>query len=170
MNRAMQENGQGRIGRMDGGFAGHLRVRRADPGEMRAFAVLFEDAERRRWAAETLAAGRALALVVERSAGRAWVAAGRIVTDAEGETAVAVDPGERGRGLAHEVLRAGIRVLREEPFTALTARIGPGEVRAAKAFEKAGFAPAGSCRFGDRPSMRYIRNLRGDCTPYNVWI
>jgi len=170
MNRALQQSGPGRGEGKAGGFAGHLRVRRAGPGEMPAFAVPFEDAERRRWVAETLAAGRALALVVERFAGRAWVAAGRIVADADGETAVAVDPGERGRGLAHQVLRAGIRVLREEPFTALTARIEPGDARAAKTFERAGFAPAGSCRFGGRPSMRYVLNLRGDCTPYNVWI
>jgi len=170
MNRATQESSPGCSGRMAGGFAGHLRVRSAAPGEMPDFAVLFEDPERRRWVVETLAAGGSRALVVERFAGRAWTPVGRTVTAADGETVMALDPGDRGRGLAHEVLRAAIRVLREDPCTHLSASIGADDAKAARVFEKAGFAPAGPCRFRGRPATRYLRNLRGDCTPYNVWI
>jgi len=170
MNGTMPESGAGRGGRTAGGFAGHLRVRVAAPGERPDFAVPFEDPDRRRWVVETLAAGGSRALVVERFAGRAWTPVGRTVTAADGETVMALDPGDRGRGLAHEVLRAAIRVLREDPCTHLSASIGADDAKAARVFEKAGFAPAGPCRFRGRPATRYLRSLRGDCTPYNVWI
>lgn len=170
MNREMQQSGPGRGETLAGGFEGHLRVRRAAPGEIPGFAVLFEDPDRRRWVAETLAARGSKALVVERFAGTRWVPVGRTVTDADGETAVALDPRDRGRGLAHEVLRAGVRVLHEEPFLHLSATVVTGDAGAARVFEKAGFTPAGPCRFRGRPATRWIRNLRGDCTPYNVWI
>jgi RimJ/RimL family protein N-acetyltransferase len=111
-----------------------------------------------------------MALVAERFAERSWVPVGLTVTAADGETVLALYPGERGRGLAPEVLRAALRGLREEPFTELSAFIETGDARAATVFEKAGFAPAGSCRFRGRTSTRFVRNLRGDCTPYNVWI
>ncbi len=170
MNHAVQEQtGRRRAGRACG-FAGHLRVRPATATEARQLAGLFPDAERACWAAEALETGRARALVVERFEGPTRVPLGFTVTAADGETVLALHVGERGRGLAHEALRAAIRVLREEPFAELSASIGEDDARAARVFEKAGFSPAGPCRFRGRPSTRFIRNLRGDCTPYNVWI
>jgi GNAT superfamily N-acetyltransferase len=145
-------------------------VRPAAAAEVRQLTGLFADPERANWVKEALATGRAWALVVERFEGLTRVPLGFTVTAADGETALALHVGERGRGMARETLRAAIRVLREEPFTELSASIGADDARAARAFEKAGFSPAGSCRFRGRPSTRYIRNLRGDCTPYNVWI
>jgi GNAT superfamily N-acetyltransferase len=123
------------------------------------------------WAAEALETGRARALVVERFEGPTVFPWGfRVEAAADGETVLALHVGERGRGLAHEALRAAIRVLREEPFAELSASIGEDDARAARVFEKAGFSPAGPCRFRGRLSTRYICNLRGDCTAYNVWI
>lgn len=151
-------------------FAGHLRVRPAASAEAKELAGLFADPGRGRWAAETLAGGRARSLVIERFAGATWRALGFTVTAADGETALALHVGERGRGMAHEALRAALRGLREEPFTELSAIIETDDARTAAVFEKAGFAPAGSCRFRGRTSTRFVRNLRGDCTPYNVWI
>lgn len=145
-------------------------MRPAAAAEAQHLAGLFPDAERAGWVTEALATGRARALVVERFEGLTRVPLGLTVAAADGETALALYPGERCRGLAHEVLRAAIRALREEPFAELSASIGADDARAARVFEKAGFTPAGSCRFLGRPSTRFIRNLRGDCTAYNVWI
>ncbi len=170
MNHAVQEQTGRRGAGRTCGFAGYLRVRPAAAAEARQLAGLFPDAERASWATEALETGRAWALVVERFEGLTRVPLGFTVTAADGETALALHVGERGRGMAHEALRAAIRVLSEEPFTELSASIGADDARAARVFEKAGFAPAGPCRFLGRPSTRYIRNLRGDCTPYNVWI
>lgn len=170
MNNAVQaQTGRRGAGRTCG-FAGHLRVRPAAAAEAQHLAGLFPDAERAGWVTEALATGRARALVVERFEGLTRVPLGLTVAAADGETALALYPGERCRGLAHEVLRAAIRALREEPFAELSASIGADDARAARVFEKAGFTPAGSCRFLGRPSTRFIRNLRGDCTAYNVWI
>lgn len=152
------------------GFAGHLRVRPAAAAEAQHLAGLFRDAERAGWVTEALATGRTRALVVERLEGLTRVPLGFTVTAADGETALALHVGERGRGMAHEALRAAIRALREEPFTELSACVGVDDARAARVFEKAGFAPAGSCCFRGRLSTWFIRTLRGDCTPYNVWI
>lgn len=170
MNHAVQEQTARRGAGRTCGFAGYLRVRPAAAAEARQLAGLFPDAERASWATEALETGRVWALVVERFEGLTRVPLGFTVTAADGETALALQVGERGRGLAHEVMRAAIRVLREEPFTELSASIGADDARAARVFEKAGFSPAGPCRFRGRPSTRFIRNLRGDCTPYNVWI
>lgn len=169
MNGATQRQTGRRGAARTCGFAGHLRVRHA-ADEERQFIGLFEDPERRRWAVETLAGGRARSLVIERFAGATWLALGFTVTAADGETALALHVGERGRGMAHEALRAALRGLREEPFTELSAIIETDDARTAAVFEKAGFAPAGSCRVRGRTSTRFVRNLRGDCTPYNVWI
>ncbi len=169
MNGARQNRDTRRSEKRTCSFAGHLRVSRA-ADEARSLAGLFEDPERRRWAGETLAGGRARALVIERFAGATWVALGFTVTASDGETALALRVEERGKGLAREALRAAVRVLREEPFSELSASIEPDDARAVRTFEQAGFAPSGACRFRGRPSTRYIRTLRGDCTPYNVWI
>ncbi len=170
MNNAVQEQTGRRGAGRTCGFAGHLRVRPAAAAEAQHLAGLFRDAERASWVAETSSAEGTLALVAERFARTEWKSAGITVTAADGETVLALYPDERCRGLAHEVLRAAVRVLREEPFTELSACVGEDDARAARVFEKAGFAPAGPCRFLGRPSTRFIRTLRGDCTPYNVWI
>jgi|GEM_PF-1144570 len=170
MNHPVREQTERRGAERACGFAGHLRVRPAAADEARRLAGLFPDAERARWVTDALETGRACALVVERFEGLTRVPLGFVVTAADGETALAIHAGERGRGLAHEAMRAAIRILREEPFTELRASVGADDARAARVFEKAGFAPAGPCRFRGRPSRRFTRNLRGDCTPYNVWI
>lgn len=170
MDASLQER-HGRKGAVRScGFAGHLRVRPATAADVRQLAALFPDPERARWMTEAIATGRAWALVVERFEGLNRVPVGFTMTAADGETVLALHAGERGKGLAHEALRAAIRVLREEPFTELNASVGADDARTARVFEKAGFVPAGSNRFRGRSSTRYVRNLRGDCTPYNVWI
>ena len=170
MNGAVQQKDTKHIEKRARRFAGHLRVRPAASAEAKELAGLFADPQRGLRAVRALEAGRAMALVAERFAERSWVPVGLTVTAADGETVLALYPGERGRGLAPEVLRAALRGLREEPFTELSAFIETDDARAATVFEKAGFAPAGSCRFRGRTSTRFVRNLRGDCTPYNVWI
>ena len=170
MNGAVHERGDGRKGSRTCGFPGHLRVRDASPRERQSLAGLFAESAHSGWVAETLAAAGSMVLLVERFANGTWVPLGCAVTDVAGETALALCPDDRRRGFAHEVLRAAIRVLREEPFTQLTACLGPEHEGLAGIFARAGFAPAGSCLFGGRPSTRYVRNLRGDCTTYNVWI
>lgn len=170
MNGAAQERDIRRSPKRVCGFPGHLRVRNASAEEMRGFARLFADPDRSGWVTETIATGRARALVVERFTERIWVPLAWTVTAADGETALALRSEEYGKGLAHEALRAAIRVLRDEPFAALTACVVQGDVKVAKAFERAGFSPEGTCRFRGRLTVKYVRNLRGDCTPYNVWI
>ncbi len=170
MSSAVQEQGAGRTADQALGFSGHLRVRKASAGEKPGLAGFFACSGHAEWVKETLAAARARILVVERFSEGAWLPLGYAVTDAGGEIALALQPDERGRGLAHEALRAAVRELREEPFAELTACLGPEDAGFFRIFGKAGFTPAGECLFRGRPSTRYVLNLRGDCTPYNVWI
>jgi RimJ/RimL family protein N-acetyltransferase len=170
MNGAAQERDIGSDSKRVCVFPGFLRVRNASDEELCGFPALFAEPDRGSWVAEAIATGRAKALVVERFAEKTWDPVGFTVTAPDGETALALRPHERRRGLAHEALRAAVRVLREEPFAELSACIDPGDTGSVRTFERAGFAPAGSCRFRGRPSTRYVRNLRGDCMPFNVWI
>lgn len=170
MDSAVHERGAVRMGSRACGFPGHLRVRKASGAEMPWIAGLFAGSAPVGWVEDALADARARVLVVERFANGVWVPLGCTVTDAVGQTAVALCPDDRRRGFAHEVLRAAVRVLLEEPLTELTACLGPEHEGLAGIFARAGFAPAGTFPFRDRPSTRYVRNLRGDCTTYNVWI
>jgi len=170
MSSEAQARGAGRTEKRACGYPGHLRVRDASVLERRSLAGLFAESDRAGWVTEAFASARARVLVVERFAKGAWAPLGCTVTDTGGETALALFPHERRRGFAHEVLRAAVRVLREEPLNGLTACLGPDHEGLAGIFAGAGFTPAGTCLFRGRPSMQYVRNLRGDCTPYNVWI
>ena len=115
MNGVAQERDIRRSPKRVCDFPGHLRVRNASAEEMRGFARLFADPDRSGWVTETIATGRRSprcgTVRGESRVPLAWT-----VTAADGETALALRSEEYGKGLAHEALRAAIRVLRDEPF------------------------------------------------------
>jgi RimJ/RimL family protein N-acetyltransferase len=153
-----------------GVFTGHLRVRKASAEERKELASLFPEQDRSRWVEQTLQADRSWVQVVERFENRKWVSIGVAIVDAAGQTAFGLLPRHRGLGLSSAAIRAVLQSLREYTLTVLTARIGNAERSAARAFERAGFVFSGQSVSAGRIECRYRFVIRGECTPFNVWI
>lgn len=154
-----------------GDFAGHLRVRIAAADESEGLAILFPERDRFRWVEQTLRTDPSWALVVERFEDRKWAPVGLAIVDAAGKMAFGLFPRYRGQGLSSAAIRAALQALREYTLTVITARIGNTERQAARAFERAGFVLSGEAVSTEgRIEYLYRFVIRGECTPFNVWI
>jgi RimJ/RimL family protein N-acetyltransferase len=151
-------------------FRGHVRVHEASAADKEGIEGRFPDGERRRWAGRALASGQSTVLDMEIFEGRTWVPLGQAIADAGGELAVLLLPRFRGIGLCSAAIRAAVQALRDLPLTVITARVDERERAAAAAFERAGFTPSGMDASGGCVWILYSLSLRGECTPFNVWI
>jgi RimJ/RimL family protein N-acetyltransferase len=153
-----------------GDFAGHLRVRKAAAEESEGLAILFPERDRSRWVEQALRSDRSWALVVEKFENRKWVPVGLAIVDAVGQMAFGLFPRYRGKGLSSAAIRAALQTLREYTLTVITAQIGDTERSAARAFERAGFVLSRESVSTGRIECLYRFVIRGECTPFNVWI
>ncbi len=151
-------------------FAGHLRVRKAAAEESEGLAILFPERDRSRWVEQTLRTEKSWALVVEKFENRKWAPVGVAIVDVVGQMAFGLFPRYRGKGLSPAAIRAVIQAMREYTLTVLTARISDAEPAAARAFERAGFVFSGQAVSAGRIEFLYRFVIRGECTPFNVWI
>ena len=151
-------------------FRGHVRVRETCAVDKEGLAGRFPDGERRRWVEGALASSESKVLDLEIFEQRAWVLLGQAIADAGGEMAVLLLPRFRGLGFCCAAIRAAVQALRDHPLMVLTARVDEMDRAAAGAFERAGFAPSGRDASGERARVVYTLALRGECTPFNVWI
>jgi RimJ/RimL family protein N-acetyltransferase len=101
---------------------------------------------------------------------RAWVLLGQAIADAGGEMAVLLLPRFRGLGFCCAAIRAAVQALRDHPLMVLTARVDEMDRAAAGAFQRAGFTLSGRDAPGEGARVVYTLALRGECTPFNVWI
>ena len=174
MGRIVQQTAGNRGGTCSvprtGGLAGHLRVRKAAAGEGEGLATLFPERDRSRWVEQTLRTEKSWALVVEKFENRKWAPVGVAVVDAVGQMAFGLFHRYRGKGLSPAAIRAALQALREYTLTVVTARIGDTERSAARAFEQAGFVLSGQSVSEGRIEFLYRFVIRGECTPFNVWI
>jgi RimJ/RimL family protein N-acetyltransferase len=153
-----------------GDFAGHLRVRIAAADESEGLAILFPERDRFRWVEQTLRTEKSWALVVEKFENRKWAPIGVAIVDAAGQMAFGLFPRYRRKGLSSAAMRAALQTLREYTLTVITARISDTERQAARAFERAGFVFSGHAVSAGRIEYLYRFVIRGECTPFNVWI
>jgi RimJ/RimL family protein N-acetyltransferase len=153
-----------------GVFTGHLRVRKAAAEESEGLAILFPERDRSRWVEQALRSDRSWALVVEKFENRKWVPVGLAIVDAVGQMAFGLFPRYRGKGLSSAAIRAALQTLREYTLTVITAQIGDTERSAARAFERAGFVLSRESVSTGRIECLYRFVIRGECTPFNVWI
>jgi RimJ/RimL family protein N-acetyltransferase len=153
-----------------GVFTGHLRVREAAAEERKGLASLFQDWDRSRWVEQTLQTDRSWAPVVERFENKKWIPIGLAIIDATGQMAFGLLPRYRGLGFSSIAIRAALQYLREYTLTVLTARIGDTEPSVARAFERAGFVFSGQSVSAGRIERLYDFVIRGECSPFNVWI
>jgi RimJ/RimL family protein N-acetyltransferase len=153
-----------------GVFTGHLRVRKAAAEESEGLAILFPERDRSRWVEQALRSDRSWALVVEKFENRKWVPVGLAIVDAVGQMAFGLFPRYRGKGLSSAAIRAALQTLREYTLTVITAQIGDTERSAARAFERAGFVLSKESVSMGRLECLYRFVIRGECTPFNVWI
>ncbi len=151
-------------------FAGHLRVRQYAAEERRGLERLFPDRDRSRWVMQTIRCGRAWILAVEIFENGKWVPLGHAIVDTGGQIALCILPRYRGRGLSPAAIRAVLHTMREYTLTVLTARVSEAEPAAARAFERAGFIFSGQSVSAGRIERLYSFSIRGECTPFNVWI
>jgi GNAT superfamily N-acetyltransferase len=149
---------------------GHIRVHETPAGVREGLAGCFPDGECRRWAEGALATCLTTVLDMEIFEKRAWILLGQAIADAGGEMSVSLHPRFRGQGLCSAVIRAAVQALRDHPLTVLTARVDEGDRAAAGAFEQAGFTSSGRDTSGELARIVYTLDLRGECTPFNVWI
>ena len=156
--------------RWAGVFTGHLRVREAAAEERKGLASLFPERDRSRWVEQTLQTDRSWAPVVERFENGKWVPIGLAIVDATGQMAFGLLPRYRGLGFSSAAIRATLQYLREYTLTVLTARICDTEPSAARAFERAGFVFSGQSVSAGRIERLHDFVIRGECTPFNVWI
>jgi RimJ/RimL family protein N-acetyltransferase len=166
---AGSEGGKRGMPRADS-FSAHQRVREATAEERRGLERSFPDRDRSRWVSQTLRSKRAWALVVETFENRQWVPLGHAIVDSGGLMALCILPRHRRQGRSPAAIRAALRYLREYPLSVLTARVGDAESAAARAFERAGFVFSGQAVSAGRVERRYDFVIRGECTPFNVWI
>jgi GNAT superfamily N-acetyltransferase len=153
-----------------GVFAGHLRVRKAAAKEGKILAGLLMEQVRIRWVEHVLRTDRSRALVVERFESRKWGPVGLAIVDAAGQMVFGLLPRYRGQGFSSAAIRAALQYFRECTLTVITARIGDAEISAARAFERAGFVFSGQAVSADRIECLYRFVIRGESTPFNVWI
>jgi len=151
-------------------FRGHVRVHETSAVDKEGISGRFPDGECRRWVEGALASRQSKVLDMEIFEERAWVLLGQAIADAGGEMAVSLLPRFKGLGLCSAAIRAAVQSLRNHHLTVLTARVDEGDRAAAGAFERAGFAPSGRDASGECTRVVYTLALRGECTPFNVWI
>jgi len=151
-------------------FRGHIRVHETSAMDREGLASRFPDGERRRWVEGALASRQSTVLDMEIFEERAWVLLGQAIADAGGEMAVLLHPRFRGLGFCCAAIRAAVQALRDHPLMVLTARVDEMDRAAAGAFKRAGFSPSGRDALGERSRDVYALALRGECTPFNVWI
>ena len=162
--RSMDRKAKGSV------FRGHVRVHETSAVDREGLAGRFPDGERRRWAEEALASRQSMALDMEIFEEGAWVLLGQAIADAGGEMAVLLHPRFRGLGFCCAAIRAAVQALRDHPLMVLTARVDEMDRAAAGAFKRAGFALSGKDASGEGARVVYTLALRGECTPFNVWI
>ncbi len=114
--------------------------------------------------------GRAWILAVENFENGKWVTLGYAIVDTGGQIALCILPRYRGQGLSPAAVRAVLQTMRDYTLTVLTARVSEAEPAAARAFERAGFIFSGQSVSAGRIERLYSFSIRGECTPYNVWI
>ncbi len=119
---------------------------------------------------QTVRCGSAWILAVEVFENGKWVPLGHAIVDAGGQIALCIFPRYRGQGLSPAAIRAVLQTMREYTLTVLTARISDAEPAAARAFERAGFVFSGQSVSAGRIKRLYSFSIRGECTPFNVWI
>ena len=151
-------------------FRGHVRVHETSAVDREGLAGRFPDGVRRRWVEGALASRQSKVLDMEIFEQRAWVLLGQAIADAGGEMAVLLLPRFRGLGFCCTAIRAAVQALRDHPLMVLTARVDEMDRAAAGAFKRAGFSPSGRDALGERSRDVYALALRGECTPFNVWI
>ena len=151
-------------------FTGHLQVRKASAEEREGLTIIFPERDRSRWVEQTLRTEKSWALIVERFENRKWAPAGFAIVDAAGQMAFGLLPRYRGQGLSSTAIRAVLQYMREYTLTVITARIGNAERSAARAVERAGFVLSREAVSTGRVDCLYRFVIRGECTPFNVWI
>ena len=109
-----------------------------------------------RWLRAVIQDPRRTLVIVEASPDRsAWQPVGQVRLDGE-QVGLLLSPDSRGRGLASEVLRTGLRVaVREVRPTRLTAYILEANQPSRRAFERLGFRETESLTMGGRPVVKY---------------